>query len=368
VSNDSIGPDSRCEPSPELTVALRAVDSLSPDASRLEEFGVTREDVQAIASAGVLTGSIDGRLTAAQARELQEQLAPASGALWFVAAQHRSPAESAMVTSNLELRDRFAAGLASGAMLGAVSFAHLRRARPTVVAERRESGWSISGRLDWITSWGLADVLLLMAETASGEVVQCLIPAAPRQGLTITGPLSLAAMSGTSTVGAVLDGMAVTDADVAAVLPKQQWSLTDSQRTANVPTAVVGLARAAVNGLLSLAAERDWSELHGLAAEWSRELVTGRARAYELMDDIPAGDAVDERLSLRGSLTKRAQEATAMLVAAQAGRAILSSSAAQRWAREAMFALVQAQTHTSRNALIAAYRGDVRSVADPGAR
>lgn len=363
----SIGPDSRCHTSPELSEALAAVERLASQAERLESAGVTRDDVRVMADAGVLTGGFDGRFSPAQTREVAEQLAAASGALWFVAAQHRSPAESAGATSNHELRERYAEGLASGALLGAVSFAHLRRPRPTVVAERRATGWSISGRLDWVTSWGLADVLLLMAETTGGDVVQCLIPAVPQQGLIITGELALAAMGGTSTVGAMLDDLAVTDAAVAAVLPKHDWLLPDSQRTANVPAAVVGLARAAVNGLLTVAGERDWDELGVLAEAWATELVSSRARAYELVDDTPPGEAIEERLALRGSITRRAQDATAMLVAAQAGRAILRSSSAQRWAREAMFALVQAQTHRSRNALVAAYLGEVRSPAGPTA-
>ena len=54
--------------------------------------------------------------------------------------------------------------------------------------------------------------------------------------------------------------------------------------------------------------------------------------------------------------TKLAQDATAALITLQAGRAMLTSSSAQRWAREAMFALVQAQTTQTRAALVEAYR------------
>jgi hypothetical protein len=50
-----------------------------------------------------------------------------------------------------------------------------------------------------------------------------------------------------------------------------------------------------------------------------------------------------------------AQEVTSALIAVQAGRAMLTSSPEQRWAREAMFALVQAQTQVTREALVAGF-------------
>ena len=368
MSLPTIGPDVGCEQSVPLAVALDAIAGFAPEAERLERSGVTEADVRRLASVGVMTVGGGNEFSPAQEREIQEQLAAASGALWFVSAQHRSPAVAAQNTSNRALRQRYADGLASGALLGAVSFAHLRRAKPTVVAERLGAGWTISGRLDWITSWGVADVLLLMAETADSHVVQCLLPAQARPGLDITGELSLAAMGGTSTVGAVLEGMTVADSEVADVLPKSQWALSDAHRTANVPAAVVGIARAAVNALTELASERSWAELKALATEWSSHLIADRRRAYELVDDVAPEEALDERLALRGSVTKLAQDATAMLVAAQAGRAVLTSSAAQRWSREAMFALVQAQTPVSRNALIAAYHAGLSEAEGRAAR
>ncbi len=229
-------------------------------------------DVDRLAAAGVLSAGLVDGWSPAQAREVQEQLAGASGALWFVLTQHRSPAEAARTTENSTLGDRWAAALVSGASLGAVAFAHLRRAgTPTVSATRHGDGWAVSGRLDWITSWGLADVLLLMAETSDGDVVQALLPASERAGLTIAGELPLAAMQGTSTVGALLDGMYVGDTEVARVLPKTEWLAVDAARTANAPPAVFGLTRAALNALIAAAQQRRWSTASDLATRWCDE-------------------------------------------------------------------------------------------------
>jgi alkylation response protein AidB-like acyl-CoA dehydrogenase len=325
-----------------LAVAVDAVRAYAPDAHRLESVGVSRADVDRLAAAGVLSAGLAEGWTPAQTREVHEQLAGASGALWFVLTQHRSPAEAARTTENEVVRGRWAEGLVSGTLLGAVAFAHLRRpGAATVTATRDGSGWRVSGRLDWITSWGLADALLLMAESPDGEVVQMLLAASDRAGLSITGELPLAAMQGTSTVGAVLDAVSVDDSEVARVLGKDEWLAMDARRTANAPPAVFGLTRAALNALIAAAQQRRWESAAGLARQWQDQFVPLRARAYALVDDVPPGEAVEERIAIRAEVTRLAQDVTSALITVQAGRAMLLSSPEQRWAREALFASVQ---------------------------
>ena len=289
-------------------------------------------------------------MTAPQVREVHERLAAASGALWFVMAQHRSPTEAARSTTVAALRERYAAGLSTGELLGAVSFAHLRRPRPTVIATRVGDGWEISGRLDWITSWGLADVLLLMAESTEGEVVQALLPAEQRPGLSVGGELPLAAMRGTSTVSAVLERLHVDDDEVAAVLPKTEWLAVDEHRTANAVAAVFGLARAAVNALADLAEDRGWATASDAAARIGAEVRDVRRQAYRLIDEVDPAEQLSERRALRVRSTALASTAVAALTVAQGGRSMLESSRESRWAREVQFALVQAQTHATREA------------------
>jgi len=353
VVDEVIGADARVSASAQLTAAVDAVRGYAPQAQRLEADGVSRADVGRLAAAGVLSAGLGAGWTPAQTREVHEQLAGASGALWFVLTQHRSPAEAARSSENDAVRERWASGLVSGASLGAVAFAHLRRpGSPTVAATRQGAGWLVSGRLDWITSWGLADALLLMAESPDGDVVQMLLPTSDREGLSITGELPLAAMQGTSTVGAVLADIWVSDAEVARILPKRDWLAADALRTANAPPAVFGLTRAALNALNAAAGQRQWSTAVRLADQWREQFEGARARAYTLVDDVPADEGVDERLALRAQITKLVQDVTSALITVQAGRAMLLSSPEQRWAREALFALVQAQTQVTREALI----------------
>jgi alkylation response protein AidB-like acyl-CoA dehydrogenase len=356
VADDVIEADARVGESDALMHAVAAVQAFAPRAEDLERDGISRSDVGQLAAAGVLSAGLTGDWSPAQIRELHEQLAGTSGALWFVLTQHRSPAETARTTSNGSLQARYSSRLASGSMLGAVSFAHLRRPGPPAVSAVRDgSGWRLSGRLDWVTSWGLADVLLLMAETSDGEVVQALLPASEREGLLITGELSLAAMQGTSTVGATLQEVWVDDTEVANIVPKGEWLSRDAQRVANTPPAVFGLTRTALNALTESADRRGWMTARELASKWREEFVLLRADAYGLVDDVAPGDRLDERVALRARATKLAQDVTSVLVAVQAGRAMLTSSPEQRWAREALFALVQAQTQVTREALVAAF-------------
>lgn len=356
MADDVIGADSRVSTSGQFRAACTAFEAVAADAQRLEATGVSRADVERLSASGVLSAGLVPGWTPAQTREVHEQLAGASGALWFVVTQHRAPAEAARATQNVHLNRRWAADLTSGETLGAVAFAHLRRSgTPTVTATRDGGGWRVSGRLDWITSWGLADVLLLMAETTDGVVMQALLPASDRAGLAITGELALAAMQGTSTVGAVLDGVSISDTEVANTLPKHQWAAADAQRTANAPAAVFGLARAALNALIAAAAKRNSAIASDVAKQWQVEFERVRYRAYTLIDDVAADEALDERVALRAQITRLAQDVTSALISVQGGRAMLLSSPEQRWAREALFALVQAQTQATREALIGTF-------------
>jgi alkylation response protein AidB-like acyl-CoA dehydrogenase len=286
-------------------------------------------------------------------RELVEQLAGASGSVWFVATQHRSPLTAALSTGNPLLRERWRSGLVSGAALGAVAFAHVRRSGPpSVTAIRVADGWRIDGRLDWLTSWGLADVFLLMAQTPDDRVVQALLPAAERPGFEVLGELPLAAMSATSTVGVRLSGMVVGDEEVADVVERDTWLRADRLRTANANPAVFGLLRAAVDDLLLLGTERAQPAAVDAAHAFAEQVRVQRARAYGFIDEVDPDEALEGRLMVRAAALVLLLQVTSARVVAEGGAAMLLRSPAQRWAREALFHLVQAQTQPLREAVL----------------
>jgi hypothetical protein len=96
-----------------------------------------------------------------------------------------------------------------------------------------------------------------------------------------------------------------------------------------------------------------------LAAALGDRLVDVRRRAYQLMDDSAPGDHLDERVQLRADALDLTHRATVALVTAEAGRAMLLQSPAQRWAREALFHLVQAQTAALREQLLGSWRREL---------
>ena len=69
---------------------------------------------------------------------------------------------------------------------------------------------------------------------------------------------------------------------------------------------------------------------------------------------MPLFERVPERAALRGEVGALAVRAANALIAARSGSALLRSSAEQRWAREAAFHLIQAQTAGVRVAQLAA--------------
>ena len=356
--HDLVGPVPEAMGHPAVTGAQSTLRQLAAEAEAIDVAGVTRAQVDALACHGVLGLSAPtalGGLAASPAvvREVGETLSAASGTVWFVAAQHRTPMECAVAATDTPSHERWAEPLATGRALGAVAFAHLRRpGGPSVRAVRTATGWQVSGMLDWVTSWGLADALLLMAEADDGLVVQALVPARERVGFGVTGPLGLAAMGGTSTVGARLDAMPVDDDEVAAVVAKSEWLARDTERTANAAPAVFGLMRAVIADLHRSGVERDQPLAVEAAQRFAEQVTAARAAAYRLIDDVPAGEALDERVLLRARSLTLLQRITAARVAAQGGSAMLLRSSAQRWAREGLFHLVQAQTQPLREALL----------------
>ena len=355
--------------------AVRAVtpvlEVLATQAGVIDVDGVRREHLDALAGAGFFRAGVpvaDGGAGAPPEvqRELVEQLAAASGSVWFVATQHRSPMEAARQNRSAAAGARWRDGLVSGTTLGAVAFAHIRRAGPpSVTATRTQGGWRVDGRLDWLTSWGLADVVLLMAETADHRVVQALLPLAPRDGWVVTGPLQLAAMSATSTVGVVLDGVLVRDDEVVDIVERAEWLAADAHRTANVNPATFGLLRAVVDDLHRLGSARSQPRATEAAETLAHQTRQLRARAYSLIDSFPDDEAIEERLQLRSGSLQLALRATAARIAAEGGFAMTMRSPAQRWAREAMFHLVQAQTQPLREALLAGFAKAAADAAAP---
>jgi len=342
---------------------------LAPRAAAVDVSGVERATLDALAGAGLygLLGPREyggGEAPPAVIREVNEVLSGACGSTWFVLTQHTLPLVMTSRTDNAGLKERMLAGLCTGALRSGVAVAHVRRPGPPAVrAVRAGTGWRVDGTVAWCTGWGLVDVVLLAAQTADDDLVFALLPAAERPGLRPAGELALAAMGGTRTYRLELDGLAVLDEEVVAVVAREDWLAEDAARTANVTPAVFGVLHAVTGALDALGDQRDLPAARTLAVALAAEGAQVRASAYALIDGVPAGERIDDRLACRAAALELTVRASAALVAAAAGSAMLLSAAPQRWAREALFHLVQAQTRPVREATLARFAESSRGMA-----
>lgn len=339
--------------------ARRLADELfRPQAEQVDRTVVPRAHLDAWAGAGLLGLSGPRSAGGAEAapsvvREVTEVLAGACGSTWFVATQHATPLASIAASGNADLRGRLLPALCSGEVLAGVAIAHLRRPGPPAVsAVRTPSGWRFDGTVAWVTSWGICDVVLLAGVSREGEVVTVVVPARAAEGLTASDPLPLAAMGATRTVSLELRDLTVDAADVIDVGDLGGWLQVDAAKTANAGAHLFGLHRECVTRLLETASRRDDATAAALAQQLAQEGQRLRRVAYTLIDEVPAGEAVEDRLAVRAAALDLVVRSATALVVATGGSAMTLGAPAQRLLREAVFFLVQGQTAPVREATL----------------
>jgi len=331
-----------------LATAHRLADDLlAPGAAHVDRSGVRRADLDALGAAGLLGAALG---PAATFRAVQEVLAGADASTWFVQAQHHYPVRllgEATSTPLLAARN----DLVTGRRVAGVAFSHLRRwpVRPVEVA-RVGAGWRYDGTVPWYTGWGINDELALGGVTEDGQVVFALVPARESSALTPTEPMRLAAMTAASTVRLQLSGLVVPDELVITCLSIQQWQAADLRTTVTVNPAVLGVGQAAADRLGELGEQRGLRPAGEVAARLQSRLSDVRAAADALAED-PGSDPA-AALALRVRAQRLCLDATAALVAAGAGGSMAIDDPAQRWAREALFLVVQGQTLAAREAML----------------
>jgi alkylation response protein AidB-like acyl-CoA dehydrogenase len=338
-----------------------AAEVLAPAAETAERDGVTPAAVAAVKASGVLgvSGPAGYGGTAAPdavAREVAEILAGACCSTYFVQAQHHGPVR-ALAASASPARERLLRPLCDGTLMSGVAYSHLRAfprvpVRVTAVAG---GGWRFDGRVPWYTGWGLNDVLLLAGVTEGAEVLFAVADAREQPGLRPTPPLELAALTGTRTVGLVLDGFVVDEEAVVLRQPHQAWAERDRPMNTNTNPAVFGVARAALDLLDAAGDARDAEARSPAAVLWAR-LDQVRRDAYALVDEVPAGERRTDRLAVKTQAYAVLRAATTAAIVAGGGRAVALGNPAQRLAREALFLVVQGQTADVRTAHLRALR------------
>ncbi len=345
------------QPGAELTPEIySALAVIAQSAQVSEQLGVPRSHIDLLATVGAHGTAQE----VSQQRELTEQLAGADASTWFCWTQHQTPLNTMVAGGNqsasTELSQRWLEGMQSGTLLAAVAFAHVRRGGPpNPVATKVLDGWELTGTLDWITSWDIADVLMLIA--AAEDKSQFVIFYLPIEGFAerfdscvVGEPLNLLAMSGTHSRPISFDHTFVSSDFVFSIIDPQDWLNVDSGKTVLPSPAALGVARAAIEQLNEVSIARDQEAGQMAARNLAQEFERLRAQAYAEIDNpqTPRSELVD----LRVRVLEFAVTCTVAVITASSGGSMLSGGAAERRVREAMFLQIQAQTLETRNAAL----------------
>lgn len=217
-----------------------------------------------------------------------------------------------LASDNEGLRRAWADRLASGEALSGIAFAHVRRPGPPRVSVTSDGAdWLVNGHLDWVTSWSICDVaLVVLAESADPEsLVGAALIRPPRPdpsrapGLRAGPALPLAAMGGTHTWPVDFEGFRVSAADVVFRMSRTDYLASDRLRIVDANPAVFGLTAAAIANLAIVAEQRQQSEGVRAAATMNGRLADLRAESYGRADEAAANvDVAESTVDLRSAV------------------------------------------------------------------
>lgn len=283
---------------------------------------VPSENFEAIAEAG-LFGVAAARehggleLPPPYATDVVEILAGGCLTTAFVWIQHHALLR-ALGRADTSLRDAWIKDLANGHRTAGVVFGGLLPGPPKVTARETSGGWELHGAAEWVTGWGLVEVLLVMARTEDQRLVSVVVDAAEQHGITPTSQ-QLVAANASGTVHLSLDGLRVGHDRTIAVDPYD-------------PAFYNAAPALRYNGSLAL----------GVASRANRLLPDG-----PFSDELSAcRQALDEAVEVeamcdaRAGASHLALRATADLLVADGGRGLTPAGHAQPLMRETMLLMV----------------------------
>ncbi len=359
-----------------VTIVEFAARSLAPHANRIDRRGIGRPHLDELAQTGAFGLPFPSEFGGSNSprsvvREAVELIAGACGTTWFCFAQHRSPTAAVLATQNARLREQWLVPMVTGQAISGIAFAHLRRPKQRFWIRDEGDTLVLNGSLDWVTTWPLADVVLVEGylQSADGEqqdeIISILVEPPKidlgkthlidREDLQAGPSLALAAMAGTQTWPVSFSDFRVSADQIVSRKPAQQWLAENSLVSADANPAGFGMARASINEMAALGTATGQEIVVASAQKLADELVDIRERAYAAADAAAedpelADSTIDDRIALRAASLDLNLRASSALIAASGGGAMMLSSNAQRRAREALFLLVQGQTAALRTA------------------
>lgn len=306
-------------------------------------------------------------------RAFQELVARYSGALAFLQTQHQSAAVRLAQSSNQTLKQEYLPYMARGQKRIGLGFSQLRRSGdPLVKATPIAGGYCLNGEVPWITGFGCFDDFIIGATLPNGQAVLGLVPLrdtaqalgqTPGQtsaqvavqaslqlsegSISLSQPLSLAAMASTNTVTATLTNWFLADAQVIDLKPAGWIQQSDRQNVLQHGFFALGCAQA---GLDIVATVPSQPFITNALTALTEELHSCRTGMYQAQ---AIGDTGMHRLDLRAWSIELAVRCTHAAVIVSRGAANYADHPAQRVYREALAFTVFGQTPAVMEATLA---------------
>ena len=277
-------------------------------------------------------------------RRFQEEMARASGTLAFCQTQHQSAVAMLSRSENNELKNAYLPYMADGAKQLGIGFSQLRRPGPPIMcAERTHDGYVLNGSVPWVTGWSFFPEFLVGATLADGRAVFGVVPLATQRGLTVSPPMTLAAMETAMTVSVAFDGFFMPEAQVAFIREAGWIANSDMINIALQGHFAIGCALGGLD-ILEAAYERRREPFLAETLELLRaELDMCRAETAEAQR-LAGEETTDDRLRVRAWAVDLAFRCAQAAVVSSSGAANSFRHPAQRVYREALVYSVSAQT------------------------
>jgi len=332
---------------------------LAPRAEESDQAAVPpAENVRALAVEGLLGLNVPraygglGALGAAL-REHTETLAAACGVTTFVQGQHQSACAFISAGASEPIKERLLPPMATGDLLGAVAFSHLRRPGPPAVrATPVAGGFVLDGTAPWVTGWGLMRVAVMGGTLPDDRLLYAVIPLEESEHLCASPPMRLCAMSASATVAVTLRGLFVPETEVLKTITREQMAATDAGAILLVTPQPFGVTRASIALLRDLADRRDRALFRQVAETLERELEEVRARTEHWIGRTTDPDYAASALSIRAWAVELGVRAAHAALAASGGSGNALDHPAQRLVRESVFYTLVAQTSSVQAAVL----------------
>jgi len=276
--------------------------------------------------------------------EYQELTARYSGALSFLQTQHHSATAMLASSDNEMLKSRYLRPIAQKELRLGVGFSHLRRSgNPAVTATPTPNGYLLSGKVPWITGFGLFQKFIVAAVLPDNRAVFGVLPFANIDReygkIAVSEIMQLIAMNSTNTVTATLDNWLLHESEIIAVKPVGWIAENDSKNILNFVPATFGCIRAGLDVIATAATAKDSPSIAAAYGKLEQKLDRLKQHFLESQHSSKA-----EQLGLRAEAIDLAVRCGHAAVAISSGAANGTLHPAGRVYREALVYTVSGQT------------------------